>query len=207
MGADIAVGSHPALRRADGLWRAARRLHGLQGCPQARHAGPHRRRHHRRARQQGLPSVAADPRAAYPPREGHVERLHRAGAAGGDGLFLRGVSRARGPEGHRAAGASQDRAGGHGAGRGRLQGRAERLLRHDHRRCRRHAGRDPARPPRTSASTCAASARRNWASASTRPRAAKPSNGCGAPSVSTARTTRTAATTASPTSCCASRNT
>ena len=37
----------------------------------------------------------ADPRAAYPARKGHVERLHRAGAAGGHGLDVCGVSRAR----------------------------------------------------------------------------------------------------------------
>ncbi len=32
MGADIAVGIDPALWRADGIWRAARGLYGLQGC-------------------------------------------------------------------------------------------------------------------------------------------------------------------------------
>jgi glycine dehydrogenase len=42
-------------------------------------------------------AVAANPRAAYPPRKGHIECLHRAGAAGGDGVVLRGVPRPRGP--------------------------------------------------------------------------------------------------------------
>ncbi len=46
---------------------------------------------------------AADPRAAHPPREGDLEHLHRAGAAGGDRLDVRGLSRARGPQRHRAA--------------------------------------------------------------------------------------------------------
>ena len=47
---------------------------------------------------------AADARAAHPAREGDVEHLHRAGAAGGDRRLLRGVARAGGAEAHRAAG-------------------------------------------------------------------------------------------------------
>ena len=45
--------------------------------------------------QPGLPVVAADPRAAHPARKGDIERLHGAGAAGGDGVDVRGVPRAR----------------------------------------------------------------------------------------------------------------
>ncbi len=40
----------------------------------------------------GLSAGAADPRAAYPPRKSHLEHLHRAGAAGGDRLDVRGLS-------------------------------------------------------------------------------------------------------------------
>ena len=39
---------------------------------------------------------AADARAAHPPREGDVEHLHRAGAAGGHGLDVRRLPRPRG---------------------------------------------------------------------------------------------------------------
>ena len=117
MGADIAVGSHPALRRAGRLRRPARRLHGGQGRAQALDARPHRRRLDRRARQPRLSPVAADPRAAYPPREGDVEHLHRAGAARGHGLDVRGLPRAQGPEGDRPAHPPQDRAAGQGARR------------------------------------------------------------------------------------------
>jgi hypothetical protein len=55
----------------------------------------------------GLSAGAADPRAAYPPREGHLQHLHRAGAAGGDRLDVCGLSRAGGlphrPPVHRRA--------------------------------------------------------------------------------------------------------
>ena len=47
-------------------------------------ARPHRRRERRQPRASGLPAGAADPRAAYPPRKGDFQHLHRAGAAGGD---------------------------------------------------------------------------------------------------------------------------
>ena len=110
MGADIAVGSHPALRRAARLRRPARRLHGGQGRAQALDARPHRRRLGRRPRQPRLPPVAADPRAAHPPREGDLERLHRAGAARGHGVDVCGLPRPRGPQGDRPAHPPQDRA-------------------------------------------------------------------------------------------------
>jgi glycine dehydrogenase len=45
----------------------------------------------RRAR---LPAGAADARAAHPPREGHLQHLHRPGAAGGGGQHVRGLPRA-----------------------------------------------------------------------------------------------------------------
>jgi glycine dehydrogenase len=53
----------------------------------------------------GLSAGAADPRAAYPPRKGHLQHLHRAGAAGGDRLDVRGLSRPGRAAAHRAHGA------------------------------------------------------------------------------------------------------
>jgi glycine dehydrogenase len=85
-----------AFWRADGLWRPACRLHGLQGRLQTLDARPDRRRVGGCAGQQGLPAVAANPRAAYPPRKGDVQRLHGAGFARRHGLVLCGDARARG---------------------------------------------------------------------------------------------------------------
>ncbi len=87
-----------ALRRADGLWRPARRLFCRARCTQAPHARPHRRRVDGFARQAGLSPGAADPRTAYPPRKGDSQHLHRAGVAGDDGLDVCGVSRAGGAD-------------------------------------------------------------------------------------------------------------
>ena len=50
-----------------------------------------------------LPARAADARAAHPARQGDEQHLHRAGAAGGHGVDVRRLSRARGPDGDRAA--------------------------------------------------------------------------------------------------------
>ena len=61
----------------------------------------------------GLSAGAADPRAAYPPRKGDLQHLHRAGAAGGDRLDVCGLSRPRGTDAYRAPGApARGRAGG-----------------------------------------------------------------------------------------------
>ena len=43
----------------------------------------------------GLSAVAADPRAAHPPRQGHQQHLHRAGSAGRDRRDVRQLSRRR----------------------------------------------------------------------------------------------------------------
>ena len=85
----------PALRCADGLWRAARRLSGLPRCIQAVDAGPDCWRVDRQSRNQGLPAEPANSRAAHPPRKGDLERLYGTGALGRDGLVLCGFSRAR----------------------------------------------------------------------------------------------------------------
>jgi glycine dehydrogenase len=61
-GADICVGSS---QRFGGL-------HGVQGCAQAQDAGPLDWCVGGLARQAGLPALAPDPRAAHPPRQGHV---------------------------------------------------------------------------------------------------------------------------------------
>ncbi len=85
---------HPALRRADGLRRPAR-LHGRPREVRPLPARPPRRRLRRRRRRQGVPPGAPDPRAAHPPREGHQQHLHRAGAPRRHGRDVRGLPRAR----------------------------------------------------------------------------------------------------------------
>ena len=101
LGADIAVGTTPALRRADGLRRPARRLHGRAREARAQPARPARRRLRGRRRQPGVPPRPADPRAAHPPREGHQQHLHRAGAARRHGRHVRGLPRPRRAAGDR----------------------------------------------------------------------------------------------------------
>ena len=71
----------PALRRPAVLRRPARRLHGGRGRPRAAPARPAGRSLGRRGGPPGLPARPADPRAAHPPRQGHLEHLHRSGAA------------------------------------------------------------------------------------------------------------------------------
>ena len=87
---------HPALWHADGRRRPARRLHGLPRRIQALHARPPGGRERGRAWQPRLPPGAADARAAHPPRESHLQHLHRAGAAGRDGQHVRGLPRPAG---------------------------------------------------------------------------------------------------------------
>jgi hypothetical protein len=57
------------------------------------------------ARPSGAAALAADARAAHPPRQGHQQHLHRPGAPGQRRRRLRRVPRARGPDGHRPPGA------------------------------------------------------------------------------------------------------
>ncbi len=119
-----------ALRRADGLRRAACRLHVDARRVQAADAGTADRRLARRARQSRLPHVAADPRAAHSPREGDLQHLHRPGAAGDPGGDVRGVPRPRRAAGDRRADA---RAGGGLRGRraaARAPRRGRAVLRH-----------------------------------------------------------------------------
>ena len=98
LGADVAVGSTPALRRTPLLRRPARRLHVRARRPRAAPARPPRRRLGRLGRASGVPPLAADPRAAHPPRPGDLQHLHRAGAARRGRLDVRRPPRSRGPD-------------------------------------------------------------------------------------------------------------
>ena len=104
LGADIVVGNDASASAC--RWASAARTPAYLAMPrrvQALAARPPGRRQRRRARQPGLPPGAADARAAHPPREGHVQHLHGAGAAGRDGQHVRGLPRPAGPAAHRAA--------------------------------------------------------------------------------------------------------
>ena len=98
-------------------------------------------RQRRCAWQPSLSFVAANARAAYPARKGHVQCLHRAGAAGGDGLDVCCVPRPQGPARDCRAGAWADRAALSRTQHGRRRCYGERLLRHDHGQCRCRTGR------------------------------------------------------------------
>ena len=101
--APIRVRQLAALRRAARIRRSARGVLRHQPGIRAPHAGPRHRRLDGRAGPSRLPHVAADARAAHPPREGDLEHLHRAGAARQHGGDVCGLSRARGHQGDRDA--------------------------------------------------------------------------------------------------------
>ncbi len=103
LGADVVVGLGSAIRCPHGFRRTPRRLHR-----HPREDGPFvarssRRRVDRQRRQAGVPLGAADQGAAHPPREGDLEHLHRAGAAGQRGRRLRLLARPRRPHPDRPA--------------------------------------------------------------------------------------------------------
>ena len=119
----------PALRRAAGLRRPARRLHGgraraSSGTLPGRLVGVSVDADGRPA----LPAGAADPRAAHPPREGDLQHLHRAGAAGRRWPSMYAVY--HGPDGLRGDRAARrtatPRSLAAGAARRRRRGRARR---------------------------------------------------------------------------------
>ena len=95
-------------RRSDSACRSDTAVRTRRSSPRAERvrppdAGPDHRRVGRRARPHGLPHGAGDARAAHPPREGDVEHLHGAGAAGQHGGDVCGVSRPRWTQGDRRA--------------------------------------------------------------------------------------------------------
>ena len=131
MGADVVVGSPSA---SACRWAMAGRMPPIMAVKDALkrlHAGPPGRRLARCRRRAGDAPRAADARAAHPAREGDVQHLHRAGAAGGDGRHVRGVARAGRAEAHRAAGEPAGAAAGRCGAARRASPAARRLLRHD----------------------------------------------------------------------------
>src|SRR3979411_1684879 len=117
LGADIAIGS-------------AQRF----GVPIG-YGGPHApymagRGARKRSQPARLSPGDANPRAAYPPRKGDLQHLHRAGAAGCDCLDVCGLSRPGGTDPHRPHGApARGRAGG-GIAQTRLRAAVRGILRH-----------------------------------------------------------------------------
>ena len=120
-----------AVRRADGLRRPARRVHRHQRCARPLAARPPRGRQHRHRGPARAAPRAADARAAHPPREGHLQHLHRAGAARQHGRPLRQLARAGRPAPHRRAHPSSGLAGGRRSLRaGGIDAATRHLVRH-----------------------------------------------------------------------------
>ena len=92
-----------AVRRAARLRRTPRGVLRHAACLRPPDAWPDHRRLGGRARPDGVPHGAGDARAAHPSREGDLEHLHGAGAAGQHGGDVCGLSRARRSAGHRVA--------------------------------------------------------------------------------------------------------
>ena len=166
MGADVVVRQLAALRRAARLRRSARGVLRLQERLRAPHARPHHRRVGRRARQAGVSHGAADARAAHPPREGDVEHLHGAGAAGQHGGDVRGLSRTERHSRHRRARARPDAHARRRAADARLPAAERRFfdtlrVAGERRRSWRASARARSRPATTSATSTTASASRS----------------------------------------------
>ena len=89
-----------------------------------------------------LSAGAANPRAAHPPREGDLQHLHRAGAAGRDRLDVCGLSRPRRADAYCAQCASPCRRAGGGTAQAGLCARKRSVFRYRDGRCRRKARRD-----------------------------------------------------------------
>ena len=123
-------GQQPALRHADGQWRAPRRVSRHPRRVQALDAGATRRRQRRRPRGTSLSAGAADARAAHPARKGDQQHLHRAGASGRRRQHVRRLPRADRADTHRFPGGELHRDPGGDAARPRLPAAACQRLRH-----------------------------------------------------------------------------
>ena len=173
-----------AIRRADGLRRAARGVHRHPRRVPTPATGPPRRGLARRGRGARLPAGAADPRAAHSPRQGDEQHLHGAGAACGDGIHVRRLPRAGRPALDRASRARPGSRAGVAPAERRARSRARALLRHAPRRRRGRPGPSARRGRRGSAATtCASSTRALSGSLWTKPQRRRISRGCSTLSV------------------------
>ena len=93
-------------RGADGVWWSTRSVRGSAGESCSIDAWAHRWCQYRFSWSASAPPCAADPGAAHPAREGDIEHLHCAGAAGKHRWPLRSLARTRGADPYRGACAS-----------------------------------------------------------------------------------------------------
>ena len=95
LGADVAVGTTQRFGVPLGFGGPHAGYMAVRVGSRASAARPPGRRVAGCRRPPRLPPLAADARAAHPPREGDLEHLHRPGAAGRHGRDVRGLPRAR----------------------------------------------------------------------------------------------------------------